>query len=339
MRYHQNSTQQITLSSESVNSRTHRTGRKLISLAALGMSLLMPFSAQAAAKKKAVAIKVSGSHTVDAGKQAKLKVKTSAKAKISFKSSNKRIATVSKKGVITGKAAGTVKITITAKPVKTKKYKKTTASFVVRVNQKVNKITINTAAQNIGSTNSGNTNTVKVSIKENVAGAEDAKTAAPVAEEIRTPLGGNLNILAGPEKTYTVAGTQVNGLYNTDMAGELIALVNSYRKANGLNELAGSQVLTSAAGTRALEATAKFSHTRPDGSKWVTVSPYASGENLACGYNSAQEIFNAWVKSPTHNSVMLGDGFKAVGVGVFVKRTSVFGINMDSYFVALEMGR
>ena len=50
--------------------------------------------------------------SVKAGKTAKLKATVSPKLAISYTSSNKKIATVSKTGVITGKKKGTAKITV-----------------------------------------------------------------------------------------------------------------------------------------------------------------------------------------------------------------------------------
>ena len=71
------------------------------------------------------------------GKNTKISVKATKGAKLSYKTSNKKIATVSSKGVITGKKAGTVKITITAKRSKYKTVKKTITVKVYRQNQKV----------------------------------------------------------------------------------------------------------------------------------------------------------------------------------------------------------
>lgn len=71
------------------------------------------------------------------GKNTKISAKATKGAKLSYKTSNKKIATVSSKGVITGKKAGTVKITITAKKSKYKMVKKTITVKVYRQNQKI----------------------------------------------------------------------------------------------------------------------------------------------------------------------------------------------------------
>lgn len=71
------------------------------------------------------------------GKNTKISAKANKGAKLSYKTSNKKIAMVSSKGVITGKKAGTVKITITAKKSKYKTVKKTITVKVYRQNQKV----------------------------------------------------------------------------------------------------------------------------------------------------------------------------------------------------------
>ena len=71
------------------------------------------------------------------GKNTKISAKATKGAKLSYKTSNKKIATVSSKGVITGKKAGTVKITITAKKSKYKTVKKTITVKVYYQNQKI----------------------------------------------------------------------------------------------------------------------------------------------------------------------------------------------------------
>ena len=80
-----------------------------------------------------------------AGRSGKIKVKSTRGAKLSYKTSNKKIATVNSRGVVTGKKAGTVKITITAKKSKYKTVKKTITVKVVKQNQSI-------SARNMGLT-------------------------------------------------------------------------------------------------------------------------------------------------------------------------------------------
>ena len=88
------------------------------------------------AAAKSVTLKVSNKK-VYAGRSGKIKVKSTRGAKLSYKTSNKKIATVNSRGVVTGKKSGTVKITITARKSKYKTVKKTITVKVVKQNQKI----------------------------------------------------------------------------------------------------------------------------------------------------------------------------------------------------------
>ena len=89
---------------------------------------------EAATKK--LSLKV-GNKKAYVGKTTKISAKATKGAKLSYKTSNKKIAMVSSKGVITGKKAGTEKITITAKKSKYKTVKKTITVKVYRQKQKI----------------------------------------------------------------------------------------------------------------------------------------------------------------------------------------------------------
>ena len=97
---------------------------------------------EAAAKK--VSLKAYNKK-VYVGRSGKIKVKSTRGAKLSYKTSNKKIATVNSRGVVTGKKSGTVKITITARKSKYKTVKKTITVKVVKQNQ-------NISARNMGLT-------------------------------------------------------------------------------------------------------------------------------------------------------------------------------------------
>ena len=88
------------------------------------------------AASKNMSVKVSNKN-VYVGSSAKLNVKATKGAKLSYKTSNKKIATIDNKGNIKGRKAGTAKITITAKKSKYKTVKKTITVKVVKRNQKI----------------------------------------------------------------------------------------------------------------------------------------------------------------------------------------------------------
>ena len=94
----------------------------------------MVSTVQAATKK--LTLKASNKN-VYVGSSAKLNVKATKGAKLTYRTSNKGIVTVNSKGNIKGRKAGTAKITITAKKSKYKTVKKTITVKVVKQNQKI----------------------------------------------------------------------------------------------------------------------------------------------------------------------------------------------------------
>ena len=110
----------------------------------------------------------------------------------------------------------------------------------------------------------------------------------------------------------------------------LLSYVNGARKEAGLSALSMDDELTRAAMVRATECAASFSHTRPDGSEFATVSRKANGENLsqANSYNSLEEVFNAWMASPSHKANILYDTSTITGFGIYKSG--------DVYYIAEE---
>lgn len=94
----------------------------------------MVSTVQAATKK--LTLKASNKN-VYVGSSAKLNVKATKGAKLTYRTSNKRIVTVDSKGNIKGRKAGTAKITVTAKKSKCKTVKKTITVKVSKKNQKI----------------------------------------------------------------------------------------------------------------------------------------------------------------------------------------------------------
>jgi len=113
-------------------------------------------------------------------------------------------------------------------------------------------------------------------------------------------------------------------------AAEVVRLVNVERAAVGLGPLNfGNKALNDATMVRAKEVATKFSHDRPNGSKWFTalgeysVSYTACGENIAEGQATPADVVAAWMASTGHMKNIMGgfDGdiplnFNWIGVAV-----------------------
>ena len=105
------------------------------------------------------------------------------------------------------------------------------------------------------------------------------------------------------------AGSEV-----TEYASRVVAETNADRIKNGLSALRVDPALTAAARIRAQEITQKFSHTRPDGSRWATVSGSAYGENIARGQKTPDKVVAAWMSSDGHRRNILRASFGSIGV-------------------------
>lgn len=90
--------------------------------------------------------------------------------------------------------------------------------------------------------------------------------------------------------------------------------VNMERAKRGLSQLEVSEELCEAAEIRAREIVKKFSHTRPNGSKWRTVSKLAYAENIARGQKSVDKVMAAWMTSSGHRQNILRASYGSIGV-------------------------
>ena len=99
----------------------------------------------------------------------------------------------------------------------------------------------------------------------------------------------------------------------TNFAEEAAALTNQFRQENGLPALQLAPVLLDLSAQRAEELSQTYGHNRPDGREWFSViedstldSNCYAAENVAAGYDTPQEVVQAWIDSPTHRKAMLG---------------------------------
>lgn len=105
----------------------------------------------------------------------------------------------------------------------------------------------------------------------------------------------------------------------------VVHLVNLKRHENGIDEKYDLKMfprLTKVAGIRAQELTQLRSHTRPDGRDAFTIyNDYslrwnAVGENIAYGYQTPEDVVEAWMNSKDHRDNILSKNYNYLGVGV-----------------------
>ncbi|MBR6767664.1 MAG: CAP domain-containing protein, partial [Clostridia bacterium] len=139
-------------------------------------------------------------------------------------------------------------------------------------------------------------------------------TAHPTAEPVPTVTIG----IFTPSPNITKRPATVVGSFQSGLAAQVVNQVNAERSKYGLSMLRMDSELTRAAQVRAEEIVRKFSHTRPDGSKWSTVSASAYGENIAKGQKTADKVMAAWLTSEGHRANILKAGFGSIGVCAYV---------------------
>ncbi|MHA9740303.1 CAP domain-containing protein [Robinsoniella peoriensis] len=115
-----------------------------------------------------------------------------------------------------------------------------------------------------------------------------------------------------------------DGSQDVSAAKKVADLVNQERAKAGLAPLEIKVNLQAAAQERAKEIEKSFSHTRPNGSSFSTVLAEngvdyrGSGENIAWGQRSPEEVMNGWMNSEGHRANILNKNFKYIGVGYHV---------------------
>lgn len=109
----------------------------------------------------------------------------------------------------------------------------------------------------------------------------------------------------------------------TANARSVVDQVNQERAKLGLSALRVDPALTAAAQIRAREIVERFSHTRPDGTRWSTVSSVAYGENIAKGQRTADKVMAAWMSSSGHRANILRANYGSIGVAC-VKSGNVY---------------
>lgn len=131
--------------------------------------------------------------------------------------------------------------------------------------------------------------------------------------------------------------------YATDISvDKILNLVNQKRIEANLQPLYLSDKLTTAATTKGNDMFSKdyWAHVSPAGSTpWVFINSAGydyiyAGENLARNFNTAQEVVDAWMNSPTHRTNILKAEYNDIGLAVINGRLN----GEDTTLVVQEFG-
>lgn len=121
---------------------------------------------------------------------------------------------------------------------------------------------------------------------------------------------------------------------------QFLELINAYRADNGAGPLTLSEDLTVSSEYHNEDMaeynffahdTAESSHYPTGSQPWDRMSAEGydyntyKGENLAAGYETAEEAFQAWKDSPSHNTAMLDGNYKVIGISRIDVPGSAFG--------------
>ena len=113
----------------------------------------------------------------------------------------------------------------------------------------------------------------------------------------------------------------IKGTFDYKEANYQKYLINQHRVNNGASALVMDADLQSAAMQRAAEIALYNSHTRPNGSRWSTITNGAYGENIAIGgfgsSDAAENVTDAWMNSDGHRANILDSSYAIIGVGCF----------------------
>lgn len=197
-------------------------------------------------------------------------------------------------------------------------------------------------------------------VKEQQASAEEArkaKEAKRASEEIKEETieeeqpakedKPQVQETAQTSKKTDVLTDSLNGPFD-GFATEMLRQINEYRAANGVRELKLSSICVEAANVRVQEQVSAFSHTRPNGTRFLTVYDDLGykgvfdikGENLQKHSDASYDIDTAslvteaienFKLSESHNALMLSDSYEYVGFAVYFPGN-------DIIFIAQEFG-
>jgi uncharacterized protein YkwD len=156
------------------------------------------------------------------------------------------------------------------------------------------------------------------------AGVVKTVTITPTADQ-QTPDGNKPKPEPSltPTKTATTTPPPTGGGGTNAQEREVLDLTNAARRQNHCGPLSLDAGLVDAAGRHASDMVRRhyMDHTNPDGKsafdrmEAAGFHGSAMGENIAAGYDTAQRVFAAWMKSDGHRKNILNCNYNKIGIG------------------------
>jgi len=125
----------------------------------------------------------------------------------------------------------------------------------------------------------------------------------------------------------------VHGVFEYDLAREVVEETNKHRKANGLNTLQIDNELMEAAMHRAAENAVYYNHIRPNGLDCFTILEHKIiKENIYAStmITNGAGMVTKWKNSGMHNQAMLFKDNVSIGVGVFYVNGVTYAVQLFS---------
>lgn len=261
--------------------------------------------------------------TLDTGFSSNLKV-TNAKTKVTWSTSNKKVATVSSKGVITAKKAGTATIkakvnggTVSCKvTVKTHKH-----SYTSKITKTA---TCTQTGTRTYTCKCGKSYTEHISKKNHTSSNwKVVKEASYTAEGKRQKICTVCKTVLAVDTIAKLTPDSVETYANC--REEMLSLVNQERQKAGLKPLELYDAINETAQIKAkdLYETGVFDHGSSNLGYFnnqydkAGLLYTAGGENIAKGYTTVESVMTGWLNSQGHRANILSAEFTHLGVGYY----------------------
>lgn len=177
------------------------------------------------------------------------------------------------------------------------------------------------ASMSTGNSNSNTTSEANISVKQkgNEPFSYINKNSQPIESTKQNPVTPN------QEASTQKSGTTANDIGQvSSTVQQVVDLTNQERAKEGLKALQIDVKLTQSAQEKSQDMKNKnyFSHTSPtygspfDQMKALGITYNSAGENIAMGQPSAEDVVDAWMKSPGHRENIMNPSFTHIGVGL-----------------------